>query len=254
MTVHVRTALLVVGVLLAPLGNVGALRAQAPATVPPAAVPPAAVPPAAQADRWEAAIAAFEQQDRRSPPPAGSVVFVGSSSIRLWDLGRSFPGVATINRGFGGSQMIDAARYAPRIVTPYKPRLVVLYEGDNDLNAKKTPEQVAADFDAFVQAVRAESDDLPIVVIGCKPSPARWRLIDQQRELNRLLAKRCRQHGHCTFVDVEPAMLGDDGQPRDELFKDDKLHLNDAGYAVWTQLLQPHLGTEPAAEAGANEQ
>jgi lysophospholipase L1-like esterase len=138
--------------------------------------------------------------------------------------------------------MCDAARYAGRIVTPARPRLIVLYEGDNDLNAKKTPEQVAADLDAFVEGVRKELPGVPLVVIGCKPSPARWQLIETQRTLNRLLAERCRVHGDCTFIDVEPAMLGDDGQPRAELFRADKLHLSDAGYAVWTRLLEPHLG------------
>ena len=205
---------------------------------------PAVWCPAAETDKWEKAIAAFEAADLQSPPPNDAVLFVGSSSIRLWDLEKAFPDVATINRGFGGSQMCDAARYASRIVTPAKPRLVVLYEGDNDLHAKKTPEQVAADFDAFVEGVRMELPGVPLVVIGCKPSPARWQLIDEQRLLNRRLAERCQAHGNCTFLDVEPAMLGDDGQPRAELFRADKLHLSDAGYVVWTRLLEPHLAVK----------
>jgi hypothetical protein len=120
----------------------------------------------------------------------------------------------------------------------------VLYEGDNDLNAKKTPDQVAADFDAFVAGVRKGLPNVPLVVIGCKPSLARWQLIETQRTLNRLLAERCQTHGNCTFLDVEPAMLGDDGQPRADLFRADNLHLSDAGYAVWTKLLRPHLDAQ----------
>jgi lysophospholipase L1-like esterase len=207
-----------------------------------AAAAPAAKPdPAPAADKWEKTIAAFEAEDKASPPPTNAVLFVGSSSIRLWDLKKSFPELPTINRGFGGSQMADAARHAGRIVTPYKPRAIVLYEGDNDLNAKKSPAQVAADFEAFLKLVRANLPTTPVLVIGCKPSPARCKLIEQQRELNRLLAERCQQDGHATFLDIERPMLNAEGQPRAELFREDKLHMNDAGYEVWTALLQPLL-------------
>ena len=205
----------------------------APATAQQAATP------AAAADKWEKTIAQFEAEDQKSPPPREAVLFVGSSSIRLWDLKKSFPDVATINRGFGGSQMSDAARYARRIITPYRPRLIVLYEGDNDLAAKKTPEQVADDFTALLKAVRADLPTTPVVVIGTKPSPKRWELIDQQRALNRLLADRCQADGHATFLDVERPMLADDGQPKGSLFREDKLHLNDEGYRLWTSLLAP---------------
>jgi lysophospholipase L1-like esterase len=194
------------------------------------------------ADKWERTIAQFEAEDQKSPPPKDAVLFVGSSSIRLWDLKKSFPELPTINRGFGGSQMSDAVRYVRRIITPYKPRMIVLYEGDNDLAAKETPEQVAADFDALLKAVRVELPTTPIVVIGAKPSPKRWELIDRQRALNRLLAERCQVDGHATFLDVERPMLAADGQPKASLFRDDKLHLNDDGYRLWTSLLAPLIG------------
>jgi lysophospholipase L1-like esterase len=192
-------------------------------------------------DRWEAAIAAFEAADKQSPPPQDAVLFVGSSSIRLWNLKESFPDIATINRGFGGSQMSDAARHARRLINVYRPRLIVLYEGDNDLNAGKTPEQVAADFDALLKTVRADLPKAPLIAIGCKPSPSRWKLIDEQRALNRLLAQRCAADGHAKLLDVEKSMLDERGQPRAELFNKDRLHLNSAGYQVWSGLLAPHL-------------
>ena len=198
------------------------------------------------ADKWEKAIADFEAQDRQSPPPKNAILFVGSSSIRLWDLNKSFPDLPAINRGFGGSQMSDVVRYASRIVTPYKPRAIVLYEGDNDLANGRKPEEVAADFDAFLKLVRADLPETPMIVIGCKPSPKRWALIDQQRTTNRLLAERCTADGHCTFLDVEKPMLGDDGQPRADLFVEDKLHLNDKGYELWTKLLEPLLNAKIA--------
>lgn len=197
------------------------------------------------ADKWEKAIADFEAQDRQSPPPKDAILFVGSSSIRLWDLKKSFPDLPAINRGFGGSQMSDVVRYAGRIVTPYKPRAIVLYEGDNDLANGRKPEEVATDFDAFLKLVRADLPETPMIVIGCKPSPKRWALIDQQRTANRLLAERCKADGHCTFLDVERPMLGAGGEPRPELFVEDKLHLNDKGYELWAELLKPLLDSKP---------
>jgi len=196
---------------------------------------------ASAADRWEKTIAAFEAEDKTSPPPKDAVVFIGSSSIRLWDLKASFPELVAINRGFGGSQMVDAARYARRIVTPYKPRLIVLYEGDNDLNAGKSPQQVAADFGEFLKAVRSDLPTTPLIVIGLKPSPSRWKLIEQQREANRLLAEQCAKDGKCRFLDVEKPMLGSDSQPKPEIFRADKLHLNDEGYKIWNELMRPLL-------------
>ena len=209
-------------------------------------LPPSALAQSPSADKWETSIAQFQAQDRQSSPPKDAVLFVGSSSIRLWDLAQSFPDLATINRGFGGSQMSDVVRYARRIITAYKPRLIVLYEGDNDLAAKETPDQVAADFDELLKIVRADLPTTPLVVIGAKPSPKRWAIIDQQRQLNRLLAEHCAKDGRATFLDVEQPMLGADGQPKASLFRDDDLHLNAEGYKLWTSLLSPLLTATPA--------
>jgi lysophospholipase L1-like esterase len=194
---------------------------------------------AAAANKWEKTIAEFEAKDKESPPPKDAVLFVGSSTIRLWDTAKSFPYFATINRGFGGSQMSDAAHFAKRLINVYRPRLVVLYEGDNDLGAKKTPQQVAADFDSLLATVRADLPKTPIIVIGIKPSPKRWALIDQQRATNKLLAERCEKDGRATFLSVEKPMLGADGQPQASLFREDNLHLSDEGYILWNSLLAP---------------
>jgi lysophospholipase L1-like esterase len=232
---RIRFGLLTVTLLLTLAANVAAQQSAAVKVAPSKAKTPSA------ADRWEPTIAAFEAGDKLAPPPKDSVVFIGSSSIRLWDLKQSFPDLVALNRGFGGSQMSDAVKYARRIVTPYKPRLIVLYEGDNDLNAGKLPTQVASDFDEFLKIVRAELPITPLVVIGMKPSPSRWKLIEQQREANRLLAERCSQDGRARFLDVERPMLGSDGQPKPDIFRADKLHLNDEGYKIWNELLRPLL-------------
>jgi lysophospholipase L1-like esterase len=199
-------------------------------------------PPAAcQPEKWAEAIAEFEQEDAREAPPKEGIVFVGSSSIRLWDLGKWFPGLSAINRGFGGSQMCDSAHFAEQLVVKHRPRLVVVYAGDNDINGKKTPQQVHDDFRAFVAAVRKPLPETRIIYIAIKPSTLRWSLAKQMQEANKLIAADCRPEEGLEFLDVWPAMLGDDGRPRPELFREDGLHLNDEGYELWTKLLRPHL-------------
>lgn len=192
-------------------------------------------------DRWEPAIRRFEEQDRKAPPPKGAILFVGSSSIVGWDLQNSFPDLTTINRGFGGSQIADSLRYAERIVTPYKPRVVVLYAGDNDIAAGKTPEKVAADFRAFAAKVHESLPKTRIVFISIKPSIARWKLIDRIREANRLIREATEKDARLTLIDVDGPMIGPDGKPKAELFKPDGLHLNEEGYELWAGLVRKEL-------------
>jgi lysophospholipase L1-like esterase len=193
------------------------------------------------ADRWEETIAAFEASDRESPPAKGGVLFVGSSSIRLWKLDRWFPDLAAMNRGFGGSQIADVNRYTARIVLPSKPRTILFYAGDNDINAKKSPEQVAADFKAFVAMVHAELPEATIHFIAIKPSLKRWEQYGTQQQANSLVRAMCQSDPRLTYIDVVTPMLGNDGKPRPELFADDGLHLNDTGYALWTEIVSPLL-------------
>jgi lysophospholipase L1-like esterase len=169
---------------------------------------------------------------------------VGSSSIRLWKLGESFPGIEAINRGFGGSELADSVRYADRIVIAYRPKLVVLYAGDNDLAAGKTPERVAADFKQFVAKVHAALPKTRILYIGIKPSLSRWKLIDKIRDTNRRIKALAATDARLVFIDGEQSVLGPDGKPRPELFQPDGLHLNAAGYRVWAELVRPHLKPE----------
>jgi lysophospholipase L1-like esterase len=191
--------------------------------------------------RWEKAIAAFEEKDKLKPVPKNAIVFVGSSSIRFWDVAKSFPGVAVVNRGFGGSELADSVYFAPRIVLPYEPRTVVLYAGDNDLAAGKTPDQVAADFRAFTRLILARLPKTRIVFICIKPSPSRWKLVEQRRQANALIAEHCKSDERLLYLDVATPMLDGDGQPRKELFRGDGLHLNAKGYELWATLVKPHL-------------
>src|SRR5688572_33409519 len=126
-----------------------------------------AVPPV---DRWEKNISAFDAADRLSPFPKGGIVFVGSSTIRRWDVATYFPDLKILNRGFGGSTMGDVARFVDRIVIPYEPRLVVVYSGDNDIGSGQTSEQVIVQVERFVRAVHAKLPQTRIVFLGIKPS------------------------------------------------------------------------------------
>lgn len=192
-------------------------------------------------DRWEKVIAAFEVSDRVNPPPRGGIVFLGSSSFRRWDLDKAFPGKGLINRGFGGSQMADALRYLDRIVLPLKPRTLFLYEGDNDIANGKTPATVEREFREMVKRVHAELPATKIVFVGVKPSIRRWHLIATVREANARVNAITDDSDLLEFIDVDAPLLGADGKPRADLFVDDELHLNDAGYAIWTELVAPHL-------------
>ena len=207
---------------------------------------PAAAPaPAALPDpgRFEAEIQQLEAEARAHPPAPGGVLFVGSSSIRLWPtLAADFPGVPVVQRGFGGSTMRDVVHFAPRLVLPARPRLVVVYAGDNDLAEGVTPAQLLAEVQALATLVRRELPDTRLLVLSVKPSPARWALVEKQREANRLVRDYAQDTGGAVrYVDVFTPMLGPDGRPRPELFVEDGLHMTAAGYAIWRDVLAPEL-------------
>lgn len=195
----------------------------------------------AQADRWAKEMAAFARQDEAAPAAPGGIVFVGSSSIRLWDLEASFPGLPVLNRGFGGSEISDSVAHVDRLVLRHRPRTVVFYAGDNDIAAGKTPEAVAADFRTFAGKVFETLPRTRIAFIAVKPSLQRWALIGRVREANALIRAFCETDERLAFVDVDGPMLGWDERPRQELFVQDGLHLSAEGYALWTVLVRPLL-------------
>ena len=197
---------------------------------------------AAQTNKFEADILAFEASDRTNPPPTRAVLFVGSSSIRLWKtVAQDFPKHRVINRGFGGSEISDSVHYAKRIVIPYKPRMIVMYAGGNDIHNGKKPEQVLSDFKAFVAAVHAASPSTKIAWISIAPNPARWSEVEKVRAANRLIADHARRTWRVEYLDVFSHMLGPDGQPRPEIFSADRLHMNREGYVLWTRIVKRYL-------------
>lgn len=191
---------------------------------------------------WEHDIRKFEQADSLQPPPKGAILFVGSSSIRMWEtLQQDFPDQQVINRGFGGSELGDAVHFADRIIIPYKPRLVVVYAGDNDLANGKKPERVLSDYKRLVHLIHQNLPGAGIGYISVKPSLARWNLVDEIRETNRLIKEYSTQNHLLTYIDIFTPMLGNDGKPRKELFAPDGLHLNGEGYTLWRNVVRRYL-------------
>jgi len=192
--------------------------------------------------RWEKEIAAYERMDRTNPPPKGAVLFIGSSTVRLWKtLAQDFPEQRVINRGFGGSQIVDAAHFAERIVFPYEPKRIFLRAGGNDLWAGKSPEQVFTEFKEFVTTVHAKLPETEIVFISWCPTVARWKQADKEKVLNTLVQEFARQTPRVKYIETYPMSLGPDGQPRPDLFVADKLHFNADGYKLLADLVRPYL-------------
>lgn len=188
--------------------------------------------------RWEKEIAAIEAKDPVSAETKGGIVFVGSSSIKKWtSLAQDFPRHRVLNHGFGGSQMADSVFFAERIILPYEPRFIVVYAGGNDLNAGKKPEQVFADFRAFVEKVRAKLPQTGIAYISIAPNPKRWAQVEQVKAANALIAGYIKDQPGLKFIDVYPRMLGPDGLPLPNIFVADRLHMNAAGYKLWTEIV-----------------
>ena len=205
-------------------------------------LPIAAVSADHDSSRWEKYIARFEAADKKQMPQPDGVLFIGSSSIRMWKtLEQDFAGLPVINRGFGGSQIADSNHFAGRIVYPYKPRQIVLYAGDNDVAAGKSPETVLADFQQFVKTARAKLPKARIAFIAIKPSLSRWKLSDKMARANSLVRDACGKDKRLDYIDIWEPMLGDDDRPRPDLFLGDGLHLNAKGYALWTSIVKPHL-------------
>ncbi|RYX83534.1 hypothetical protein EON83_14120 [bacterium] len=191
-------------------------------------------------------IAAFEEADKKAFPPTEAVLFIGSSSIRYWtSVAQDFPELPVINRGFGGSQIEDSVRYADRIVTPYKPKLIVFYAGGNDLNAGKSPERVLKDFQAFADKVHKALPSTSLAFISINPSLARWEQEEKILKVNSLIEKYIRDTNSPThklaYIDSHAGLLGADGQPQADLLRKDKLHLNADGYKVWVGIVRPQI-------------
>jgi lysophospholipase L1-like esterase len=197
---------------------------------------------------WQSSIDDFVAADRQHPPAPGGVVFVGSSSIRLWSsLESDFATSNIVKRGFGGSRMSDSAYFADRIVLPYRPRLVVVYAGDNDLAEGVKPQDVLASYIDLVRQVHKALPETRVAFISIKPSPSREALMGLTRQTNKLVEDYSKGDPKLDYIDVYTKMLDSEGRPRMELFNADRLHLNKTGYAIWTAAINEQLALQTAA-------
>jgi lysophospholipase L1-like esterase len=184
----------------------------------------------------------FEAADRAHFPAPGTIVFAGSSSIARWEtLDKDFAGIPVLNRGIGGYTLHENVQSLDRIILPYKPPLIVLYSGENDLTEGRTPGQVFQDFQTFVSIVHAKLPATRLVFVSIKPSIARWSMTDSIRATNRLIQDYVGTDKKLQYIDVFTPMLDASGQVRRELFVADGLHMNARGYSIWRRLIQPTL-------------
>lgn len=171
-----------------------------------------------------------------------SVVFTGSSTIRMWkSLQQDFPMEKIVNTGFGGSQASDLLYYLDEVVLEYRPEKVFIYEGDNDLAAGKSTEEIITTYNLIVEQIRAELPDTEIILISAKPSLSRWELADSYLELNAAMKKYARVNKNVRYANLWNPMLTANKTPMEDIFLDDKLHMNAKGYAIWAKVLRKFL-------------
>ncbi len=192
-------------------------------------------------NRFAGDIDAFAQWDSKNAFPAEPVLFVGSSSIRMWRTREGFPDQPVINRGFGGSHISDVLHFADRIVLPYQPRVIVFYAGDNDVAGGKSARRVRDDYRRFVDLVGARLPQTRLIFVTIKPSGQRWALWPEMARANDLVRDLCEGNDRLFFADLATLLLDSEGKPDDQLFLADRLHLSPQGYAVWNRALAPIL-------------
>jgi lysophospholipase L1-like esterase len=189
-------------------------------------------------------IQAFKREDSIHQPAKNEILFIGSSSFTKWtDVADYFPGYQIINRGFGGSTLVDQIRYVNTIVFPYHPHQIVVYCGENDIASsdKVTGQIVYERFVHLFQLIRKKLPNVPIVFISLKPSPSRWQLREKMMVANNKIKTFLATKKNTAFVDVYHKMLDEKGLPRKEIYLDDSLHMNAKGYTIWQKELRPHL-------------
>jgi len=192
-------------------------------------------------NRFQAEIENFINWDRKNSFPSDAILFVGSSSIRLWNTAESYPKYDVVNRGFGGAHISDVIYYYETVVKKYNPNLIVFYCGDNDIAAGKSTEQVYGDFQEFFKKCKGDFPATKVVYLPIKPSISRWTFWDKMSQVNKKIELDAKSEPNLVYVNTASPMLSKDGKPKGNLFVADGLHLNKSGYELWNSILLPHL-------------
>jgi len=170
---------------------------------------------------------------------SGIIIFTGSSSVRLWgDAGLLSKGSPIINTAFGGSTAYGLNVYLEDLVLRYEPKQVFIYEGDNDIAAGRDTRTILEHLDTIFTRIWEQNPEVEIVYISAKPSPLRWELRKEYEALNKAVERRAKKEDRLVFADVYSSML-QKGQVREDLFIEDRLHMNRTGYAIWAEVIRP---------------
>ncbi|HWA26068.1 MAG TPA: GDSL-type esterase/lipase family protein [Lacunisphaera sp.] len=196
------------------------------------------------ADRFEKQVLAYESADKASPPPPGAILLAGDSQFFRWKtVQEDLSGYTVVNRGIDSFQMHDLLRHLDRLVLPHKPRLIILHVGGNDVHNGKTAEKLLAEFQEFVARVHATLPGVPIAFSSITPGPGRWEEADRRKAANKLLKDYIATQPGLHFIDLWDAMLTADGKPREDIWVEDRVHPNHAGYLIRVKIMRPLLGT-----------
>ncbi|QES89604.1 GDSL-type esterase/lipase family protein [Rhizosphaericola mali] len=186
----------------------------------------------------------FKKKDSLKFPPKNGILFIGSSTFTKWkDVQAYFPGYSIINRGFGGSTLLDEIRYVPDIVYPYHPRQVIIYCGDNDFafSDTVTSADVLNRFKILFELIRKEYPAIPVDYISIKYSPSREKLWNKMKSANRLISNYLKTQIHAEYIDIDPVMLDANKKINKSLYLDDMLHMKPEGYRLWEKVIKPYL-------------
>ncbi len=185
----------------------------------------------------------FKKQDSVQAPPKDAILFVGSSSFRMWNnVQEMFPKHTILNRGFGGSNLVDLQYYLNDIVFPYQPKQIIVYSGENDIAAGDvSASDVLQRFDTVFQSIRTQLPNVPVVFVSIKPSPSRKQFMPVMQEANALIRDYLKKEPNTGYVDVYSLMLQKNGKPKADIFLGDSLHMNQKGYAIWQKALKRKL-------------
>lgn len=196
----------------------------------------------ASPERFEKNIKDFEKADAAQSPPEGAVVVTGSSSVRMWHgrIKKDLAPLTVIPRGFGGSNMNDLLHFSDRIILKYKPRAVVIYEGDNDTSQGIHPLQIKTRFLSLAAKLKKQNKDIRIYLISVKPSIKRMAIWDKAQATNKIFKELSENDANIFYIDTASPLL-EDGKPRNDIFIKDNLHLNSKGYDLWAEAVKKVL-------------
>lgn len=199
--------------------------------------------PVSGPERWEGDMKKFSARDKATPPEPDALLFVGSSSIRMWDLEKSWPDTNVVNNGFGGSTLADSIYHFDTLFGPQDPKAIIIYAGDNDIAKSLTPKETLEDFKTLADKIRAKFPEVPVIYIAIKPSIKRWELWPTMKEANDLIETYSNSRPDFYFADIATPMLKEaaDSPPSEDWFVQDGLHLSEKGYRRWTNVVNRHL-------------